>query len=326
MAAPSGTPAMRSDFMDRPLVSILIPTYQHAGFIGAALDSVLGQTYPNCQIIVADDGSTDGTWETIQSYALRYPGRLTVLPQKENNGIDGIIINARRGFPLCRGKYFCFLEGDDVYLPQKIERQVAWMEADDRRVLCGHDTEVFDSDTGSHLYYVSDHHSLPSGVGPERFVLNLPFLTVSIMVRASAMPPHGPDPRLKIAGDWMFFFECLANGGSFGYIDGVHARYRRHANNVTSRFHEVHFTDHMTTLELMEARCPHLSAACRESRASILARRGVFFLRQGDITAARSYLWRSLQQRLRLKPLAAAILALLPSGTGPPIARWYGKR
>src|SRR5436190_1781919 len=143
--------------MGEPLVSIIVPTYQHAGFIGPALDSALGQTYTNCEILVADDGSTDGTWEVIQAYAQRHPGRLTVLPQKANSGVAGLLDNTRRALRLCRGKYLCILEGDDLYLPRRIERQVAWMEADARRVLCGHDVDVFDSETGAHLFYWSDY-------------------------------------------------------------------------------------------------------------------------------------------------------------------------
>jgi hypothetical protein len=88
----------------------------------------------------------------------------------------------------------------------------------------------------------------------------------------------------------------------------------------------VHFADHMTTLEVMEERCPQLSAACRKSRAVVLYGMGIYCLRKGDISAARGYLWRSLQQRLRLKPLVAAMVVLLPSGIGSWLARSYAKR
>src|SRR5438876_4969055 len=136
--------------MTNPLVSILVATYQHAEFIGEALESALAQTYPNVEIIVADDGSTDGTAEIVESYAHRYPTRITKLPRKVNTGIEGIYENYARALRACRGQYVCFLEGDDLYLPEKVEKQVAWMEQDGRRVLCTVDVDVFDSATGAH--------------------------------------------------------------------------------------------------------------------------------------------------------------------------------
>ena len=312
--------------MSRPLVSIVMTTYQHAAFIADAIESALAQTYPDIEIVIADDGSTDGAWEIIQSYAARHPDRIVLLPQKPNGGIDGIFENSRRAFLACRGKYIAILEGDDLYLPEKIERQVAWLEADERRVLCATDTEVFDSDTGASQRFSVSQHPLSEGVGPRRFIYDLPFATVSIMFRRSVMPPHAVHPRLRIAGDWFLFFECLAGDGHYGSIDAVLARHRRHGNNITSRLRDIHFRDFLVTLDMMEERRPDLAEDCRRSRASLYYGWGVLCLRRGEMREARESLLLSLRTRFRWKPLLAAMVATLPGAVAPPIARWYERR
>ena len=146
--------------MPKPLVSILIISFNQEAFIEEALKGALEQDYENLEVVVADDGSTDRTPDIILSYADRYKGRLVAIVGKPNLGITG---NSNRGLSLCKGKYIAFQGGDDVFLPGKISAQVDWMEERDSRVLCGHQVEVFyESGAPSHLLLPN----LPSGNGP----------------------------------------------------------------------------------------------------------------------------------------------------------------
>lgn len=104
-----------------PLVSVIIPTYNRAPLIGAAIQSVLDQTYKNIEIIVVDDGSTDDTQRALEPFA----GRLNSLVT--TNGGPSHARNI--GMKAASGKYIAFLDSDDLYLPQKLELQVAFMEA-----------------------------------------------------------------------------------------------------------------------------------------------------------------------------------------------------
>lgn len=100
-----------------PTVSILIPTYNRENVIRKALDSALAQTYRKVQIVVVDDGSTDNTRDVIKSY-----GQDIVYVYQKNRGIA----SARNtGLRHCTGDYIAFLDSDDYWLPQKLERQVA---------------------------------------------------------------------------------------------------------------------------------------------------------------------------------------------------------
>ena len=92
-----------------PLVSILINNYNYAQYLSQAIDSALGQTYTNTEIIVVDDGSTDNSREIINSY-----GNQIISVLKENGG-QASAINA--GFAASKGDIICLLDADDIFLP-----------------------------------------------------------------------------------------------------------------------------------------------------------------------------------------------------------------
>lgn len=100
-----------------PLVSVHVITFNQAHLIHETLQSILAQDYANIEIIVADDGSTDGTANIISEYANQYPSKIIPLVAGPNLGITG---NSNRGLQACKGKYIAFIGGDDLFLPSKI--------------------------------------------------------------------------------------------------------------------------------------------------------------------------------------------------------------
>lgn len=105
--------------MAESMVSIVIPAFNAAWCVGKAIDSVIGQTYRQIEIIVVNDGSTDNTSEVLS----RYQGRIRVITQK-NKGLS----NARNmGIQHAKGEYIAFLDADDYWLPRKLEYQVQLM-------------------------------------------------------------------------------------------------------------------------------------------------------------------------------------------------------
>jgi glycosyltransferase involved in cell wall biosynthesis len=101
---------------DQPLVSVVIPTYNRAYILRQAIDSVLNQTYANCEVIVVDDGSADETQHLLRSYGVR----IRVLTQRNS----GPSIARNRGIAAATGSIVAFLDSDDYWLPTKIARQV----------------------------------------------------------------------------------------------------------------------------------------------------------------------------------------------------------
>jgi glycosyltransferase involved in cell wall biosynthesis len=232
----------------KPLVSVHIITYNQKQFIHETLLSVLNQDYENLEIVVADDGSTDGTAEIILEYARQYPGKIVPLVGGPNLGITR---NCNRGLAACKGKYIAFLGGDDIFLPHKLSKQVEWLEADDARVLCYHDIEYFDSASGKRLCSGFEKSKPRSGGADLLIKHGLFFGGSSVMVRNPRHLNIIFNADIPVASDWLFWFEVVEkNQGKLGLVEGVYARYRRHAASVTARGdHGLH--DMLKTVSVM---------------------------------------------------------------------------
>ena len=99
-----------------PLVTIIINNYNNEKFISEAIDSALNQTYQNIEIIVVDDGSTDNSWNVICNYDLK----IKAISKKNQGQASAYNI----GFELSKGNIICFLDSDDTFLPEKVEKVV----------------------------------------------------------------------------------------------------------------------------------------------------------------------------------------------------------
>ncbi len=105
-----------NNFEDKPLVSIIINNYNYERFISQAIDSALNQTYPQIEVVVVDDGSTDNSQQIIAKYGDK------IVPVLKKNGGQASTFNA--GFAASQGEIICFLDSDDVFIPEKIAEVV----------------------------------------------------------------------------------------------------------------------------------------------------------------------------------------------------------
>src|SRR5262245_58457673 len=119
--------------MTQPLVSVIIPSYNYGCYVQQAVDSALSQSYPNQEVIVVDDGSTDDTEVRLAAYGKR----IRYIHQK-NQGLS----EARNtGIREARGEFLAFLDSDDAFHPKKTELQMAYLMAHPEVSLVG--TEMF---------------------------------------------------------------------------------------------------------------------------------------------------------------------------------------
>lgn len=110
--------------MDSKLVSIITPTYNCAKFIARTLDSVQAQTYQNWEMIIVDDCSEDNTREIVEEY-IKNDSRIQYHLLEVNSGAAVARTTAMK---LAKGAYMAFLDSDDIWTPDKLERQISWME------------------------------------------------------------------------------------------------------------------------------------------------------------------------------------------------------
>lgn len=107
---------------DSPKVSVVIPVYNREKYVGDAIDSILAQTFPDFELLVIDDGSTDGSVEIVRSYN---DPRLRLVCNETNLGVP----KARnRGIQLARGEYLAFLDSDDWAYPERFAKQVTFLD------------------------------------------------------------------------------------------------------------------------------------------------------------------------------------------------------
>lgn len=130
-----------------PLLSIVCPTYNQAGFIAQTLESFLAQktNFP-IEILINDDASTDGTTQIVEQYAARYPQMIRAFYHEVNQYSQGNLCTPGL-FTEARGKYIAFCEGDDYWTdPRKLQIQVDFLESHPDYVLTYHDAMSFDSE------------------------------------------------------------------------------------------------------------------------------------------------------------------------------------
>jgi glycosyltransferase involved in cell wall biosynthesis len=276
--------------MANPKVSVLIPSYNQESVIEQTVMSALTQDYENVEVVVSDDASKDGTPQILRNLQTGYPERLRVFLHPTNLGVTR---NHSRGLLECRGDFIAFQDGDDLFLPGKLSKQVAFMLERPDCTICSHDVDVFDSATGNTLYLWFQRFGRREGGAYElvRYGNYLP--SVSVMVRRSHLPEYGYDERIRIGSDWLLWLEVLARGkGKICYLDEVLARYRRHPGNLTN-VSAWKYEDQLITLALVETKWPHLLFPARMRRSEIQFMAGLSAFSQRRVGAAGRYLLES---------------------------------
>lgn len=188
-------------------VSVIIPTYNRQAHVLRAIDCVLAQTVPVDEIIVVDDGSTDGSAEAIRN---RYGSQVMVLHQ-QNQGVSAA---RNRGIRESRGEWIAFLDSDDVWLPTKMERQIEALATVGHGLGVCFTDNLFDGDPNLPLskFQESRFESAPKfGTLEEPAKLILagrePFFTSSVLVKRFLLEElHGFDQTLIIGEDTDLFF------------------------------------------------------------------------------------------------------------------------
>lgn len=158
--------------MAQPLVSIGIPTYNAAKFIRMAIQSVLNQSYTNFELIITDDGSSDNTVNIVSSF--RDP-RIILVSDLENKGIS---FRLNQQIRMSRGKYFARMDADDIMLPDRIERQVKYLETHPAVDVIGGGAYIIDDD--NHLVGLRINPT-KTRITPQTWLKGLMFIHPTVM-------------------------------------------------------------------------------------------------------------------------------------------------
>lgn len=208
----------------KPLVSVIIPNYNYASYVREAIDSVLAQTYSNIEIIVVDDGSKDESKIILESYG----NKIKAIFQ-QNQGVSAARNN---GIEQSKGEFIAFLDADDVWLPQKIEKQIERFSGDESLGLVHVGVEDIDAD-GNILQAHLD--GLEGDVSHELLLFTRAVILgggSGIMIRHSILKEIGGfDSRLSTSADWDVIYQ-VSNRYKVGFIAEILLKYRIHGSNM----------------------------------------------------------------------------------------------
>lgn len=211
----------------QPLVSVIIPAYKAADVIGEAIQSILDQTYRNLEIIIIDDCSPDTTWDIIQSYAQK-DTRIVAHKNAQNMGIGG---NRAKGIELARSEFICWQDADDISTPDRIEKQVTYLQEHPKVGVVGGFIEFFGGSEPTSIRKYAEHDAQ---LRQTIFRYN-PVAQPASMFRKECYTKLGVyDPALTVSEDLDMLFR-VGTQYEFANVQSLVLHYRQVATSLTRK-------------------------------------------------------------------------------------------
>ena len=211
--------------MNQPLVSVLMTAFNAGDYIGDAIQSLLRQTYTNFELLVLDDGSIDNSREIVDSF---HDERINKVYNEKN---EGLVAARNRLVRLSRGKYIAFLDADDRAFPQRLQKQVEFLESSNISI-CGTGHFTLEELTG-HIKTSKQLNNDPD----IRALITVcsPLCNPSIMILAEVLKKFPYKPGNDGAEDYALWQELALAGYKFANLSDILITYRLHELQITKR-------------------------------------------------------------------------------------------
>jgi glycosyltransferase involved in cell wall biosynthesis len=209
---------------NKPLVTIIIPTFNGALFIKESIDSSIGQSYKNIEVIIIDDGSTDNTKDIIEPYLVHE--NIHYIYQ-ENKGLSGA---RNTGLKHSKGDYIQFLDSDDLLESTKVAKQIQFLEQNTEYFAVYSDTFYFDGKKTNRIDSYRPFEKL-SGLLLDRLISGNFIPVNSILLRKTDTTF---DEKLNVLEDWDFWLRLSLQNKKFSYLDEKLSWVRIHQNSMSS--------------------------------------------------------------------------------------------
>lgn len=212
-----------------PLVSVVMPAYNAENYIEEAVNSILGQTHNDFELIIVDDCSTDNTANILDGYSDK---RVFVTHNEVNCGIS---YSTNKAISLSTGKYIAIMDDDDIAMSKRLEIQVDYLENNETIDIVGGNTEMIDQ-FGKHLSYCIPPRNNPLYFRAMLLFEGPDFANGTAMIRKDFISNNNLRYRDNYLGmqDYQFYIES-SKIGFISSVDDVLLKYRIHTDNETSR-------------------------------------------------------------------------------------------
>jgi len=316
-----------------PKVSVVMPVYNCEDLIAPTVRSVLAQTEKDFELVVMDDGSTDGTLNVLRRLARE--DRRIQLHTQPNSGLPAIARNAALSH--ASGQYICFLDGDDLYHPDKLKRQLSVFEQYPDVSLVFHEVKLFASDPQEEgeTYYARRTDFLQRAkdylrpVGETTYLCHLDFYnfmsieinvlhTSSVLFRRTLLDKEKVwFPEIELGEDTDLWFR-LAKGRRLAYIDEALSYYRQRPGSMSTVEERAARMMVIVMSENLKRGMDVFSAEEVKKYRSKIAddyfSLGYLYFQKGKYAQARSAYRRCLAMKPGLKALKGHLLTFLPAG------------
>lgn len=187
-------------------ISILMAVYNAEKTLDSAIESILNQTYQNWQFIICDDCSTDGTYARLLHYKSTYPDKFIIIKNEKNSKLA---FSLNHCFKYADGEYIARMDGDDISLPERFEKQVEFLDNHPNIAVVGTSMIRFDEN--------GDFGEIKSYQNPNKYILKtaVPYFHATIMMRKEVMEKIGGytvAKRTERGQDLDLWFKFYANG------------------------------------------------------------------------------------------------------------------
>jgi len=273
-----------------PLVSVIIPAYNRVDYIDQAVQSVLGQTCKNVELLVVDDGSNDGTYEKLQNYDTRL--HLLTHAGHANRGQSASI---NLGLDSAQGKYIAILDSDDYWTPNKLEVQVDYLERHPNiGLVYSNGYGVDASGNITYNFYSDDHRETnePGRVLMDCYLL----LPQNALVRKNVYDQAGRfDESYRAAQDHDMLIR-IAELTRFAYLPDYLWYYRRHGDSISSKNQLLRWKNGFKILKAARHRYPYALSVIRKRRAVLNYRLGICYFAEHKMIRAMGHMLMALLQ------------------------------
>jgi glycosyltransferase involved in cell wall biosynthesis len=300
-------------------VSVVIPTYNRADLLRAALESVLLQTLPVGEIVVVDDGSTDHTADVVRAFAMS--GAPVIYLHGPHANSRGEARN--RGVAASNGSLVAFLDSDDLWKPERLQRQLAAWERSPEAGFAFCNVQRFDESGPlgvACLHPAADFNGHVLGA-----VLTEPrAVSSTLIVKREVFERVGGFADLRMNEDYELSLR-LAADYTASYVPEVLVMMREHPGRTSRSASEVPLLDYVRIVEGFLAKRSDLPAPMREAGrrglANVHYKLGRFYLGEGERRRARDHLTEVLRLRpLDRRALSAYLRLWVPAGSSVPKA------
>jgi len=229
-----------------PKVTVFIPVHNREDYIRVAVNSILAQTFEDFELVVVDDGSTDRTAEVLAEYA---DPRLRVIKNGENLGIPA---SRNRGLEAATGEYIALLDSDDHAYPDRLARQVKYLDANPQITQVGSWCSFMDSN-GNMLDKVRRQPLNPEDIHAH-LLFHCPVINRTVMARTAALQEVGYDTAFPRCQDYDMHSRLVIAGHSLANMPGILVCGREHPGRFTGQTSDLGRNRKITIYRRMLAR------------------------------------------------------------------------